>query len=146
GPPARGDPPRPLFRRGRAGSRGRSRGPERLFPPSRQSRCVRDFQGGRMPNANSRRLLIASLASALALPSPGVAHDSGDGTVPWYGVNKCKGTGDCGGEGTSCAGSNACKRKGFIDMDKDTCLKLEGGRLGAKEDKAEPAKKDEKKK
>jgi uncharacterized membrane protein len=100
-----------------------------------------------MPNTNNRRLLIASLASVLALPAVAGAHDAGEGKVPCYGVNKCKGTGDCGGEGTSCAGSNSCKRKGFIDMDKDTCLKLEGGRLTAQEGgKAEQPKKDEKKK
>jgi uncharacterized membrane protein len=49
--------------------------------------------------------------------------------VPCYGVNKCKGVGDCDGPGHSCAGQNECKRKGHIDMDKDTCLRLDGGRL-----------------
>jgi uncharacterized membrane protein len=56
-------------------------------------------------------------------------------TVHCYGVNKCKGVGDCGGEGHSCKGENSCKRKAFIDMDKETCLKLDGGRLTAEEKK-----------
>ena len=51
------------------------------------------------------------------------------GKVPCYGINKCKGTGACGGQGRSCAGTNACKGQGYLELDKDTCLKIEGGRL-----------------
>ncbi len=49
--------------------------------------------------------------------------------VHCYGVNKCKGTGACGGKGHSCAGENSCKGQGFLDIDEETCLKIEGGRL-----------------
>ncbi len=58
-------------------------------------------------------------------------------------MNKCKETGDCGGPGHSCANQNACKRKGYIDMDKETCLRLDGGRLTA--DAEKPAKPEPKK-
>jgi uncharacterized membrane protein len=51
--------------------------------------------------------------------------------VKCYGVNKCKGTGACGGQGHSCAGENKCKAQGYLKMDKETCLKIEGGRLTA---------------
>jgi len=87
----------------------------------------------------TRVLLIASLTGAIATPA--IVSHAGDGgkakgkNVPCYGVNKCKGTGDCGGAGASCAGSNSCKRLGYIDMDSQTCLRLDGGRLTA----AEPA-------
>ncbi len=54
--------------------------------------------------------------------------EEGD-TVRCYGVNKCKGTGDCGGKGHSCAGENSCKGQGYLNLDKETCLKIEGGRL-----------------
>ena len=53
-----------------------------------------------------------------------------------YGVNKCKATGDCGGPGHSCANQNSCKRQGYIDMDKETCLRIDGGRLTPTEEKA----------
>ncbi|MBW2388876.1 MAG: hypothetical protein JRG89_10610, partial [Deltaproteobacteria bacterium] len=49
--------------------------------------------------------------------------------VNCYGVNKCKGTGACGGKGHSCAGENECKGHGYLKMDKETCLNIEGGRL-----------------
>jgi uncharacterized membrane protein len=54
------------------------------------------------------------------------AHAAGDRC---YGVNACKGTGDCGGKGYSCAGQNACKGQGWLAIDEETCLKIEGGRL-----------------
>jgi len=85
-----------------------------------------------------RFLLIASLTSALALPLAGGLSRAEEGeTAHCYGVNKCKGVGDCGGPGHSCANQNACKRQGYIDMDKETCLKLDGGRLTPAEDKGQ---------
>lgn len=93
-------------------------------------------------NTPSRILLVASLASALALPvmagkdkTKKTAKTSAE-VVHCYGVNKCKGVGDCGGQGHSCKGENACKRQSFIDMDKDTCLKIDGGRLTQEEKKS----------
>ena len=96
-----------------------------------------------MPVSKSRRLLVASLASALALPALARAQEStGEGEkVHCYGVNKCKGTGDCGGPGHSCANQNACKRQGYIEMDKETCLRIDGGRLTPDEDKGDKSKK-----
>lgn len=81
--------------------------------------------------SKSRRMLIVSLSSALALPLAVSipAHAEEGETVHCYGVNKCKETGDCGGPGHSCANQNACKRMGYIDMDEETCLRLDGGRL-----------------
>ena len=81
----------------------------------------------------SNVFLIASLASALAIPGLALAgdkpaQDKGE-IAHCYGVNHCKGVGDCGGKGHSCAGTNSCKGQGFLDMSKDLCLKIEGGRL-----------------
>ena len=78
----------------------------------------------------------ALIASAIAglLVAAGTATVSSAGEpekVSCYGVNKCKGTGACGGKGHSCAGENKCKGQGFLKMDRDTCLKIEGGRLKA---------------
>jgi uncharacterized membrane protein len=81
---------------------------------------------------NRRSLLLASavagiLATGVSAAAPVVADDK----VPCYGVNKCKGTGDCGGKGHSCSGQNACKGQGFIKLEKDVCLRIQGGRLTA---------------
>lgn len=50
--------------------------------------------------------------------------------VECWGVNECKGQGECGSAaaGTSCAGTNACKGKGWISLSKQDCLE-KGGRL-----------------
>ena len=79
-------------------------------------------------------LVAASIAGLLALAETASAqHEHGasaDGEdAPCYGINKCKGTGDCGGKGRSCAGTNACTGQGYLELDKETCLKIEGGRL-----------------
>src|SRR6185312_6467559 len=38
-----------------------------------------------------------------------------------YGVNTCKGTGECGGPGHSCAGQNSCKGQGWITLTQAAC-------------------------
>ena len=80
---------------------------------------------------NKGSLLLASaVAGLLTLAAPAgtaVAHEAEK--VECYGVNKCKGTGACGGKGHSCAGENACKVQGYLKIDQDTCLKIAGGRL-----------------
>ena len=85
----------------------------------------------------TRLLLAASLAGVLASPLVSAPNEAKAGkeskSVHCYGVNKCKGVGDCGTQGNSCHGTNACKRQGFIEMDEATCLKLDGGRLTAEE-------------
>jgi len=80
---------------------------------------------------NKGAMLLASAAAGLlTLAVPIGTATAGDAeTAHCYGVNKCKGAGDCGGKGHSCAGENSCKGKGYLDMDKETCLKIEGGRL-----------------
>ena len=68
-------------------------------------------------------MTVASSAAATAA----IAAES----VPCYGINACKGTGDCGGKGYSCAGKNACKGQGFIKLPADTCTRINGGTLTA---------------
>ncbi|HSB36663.1 MAG TPA: hypothetical protein VLH41_07280 [Thermoanaerobaculia bacterium] len=84
-------------------------------------------------NVGRNALLVATLAGVLAAPAAVRAEDQkGDEGVPCWGVNRCKGIGDCGAGGcrtTGCHGSNACRRQGFLRLDKETCLKVEGGRL-----------------
>jgi uncharacterized membrane protein len=83
---------------------------------------------------SSRILLAATLAGALAVPmtaapSGTAAPKDDQKPVHCYGVNKCKGVGDCGGPGHSCKGMNSCKGQGYLDLQKDACLKINGGRL-----------------
>ena len=83
-----------------------------------------------------RALVAASVAGLLAaaglagMNASAHAADEAD-HVSCYGINKCKGTGECGGKGHACAGKNECKGHGFLKVEKDTCLKIEGGRLTA---------------
>ena len=52
--------------------------------------------------------------AALSTPPAGKAGEC-------YGVNTCKGTGECGGPGHSCAGQNACKGQGWITLTQKVC-------------------------
>jgi uncharacterized membrane protein len=84
-----------------------------------------------MASRSTNLLLASAVAGLLAVSAgavPAQAADEGE-KVKCYGINKCKGTGACGGKGHSCAGQNACKGQGFLELDKETCLKIEGGRL-----------------
>jgi uncharacterized membrane protein len=86
-----------------------------------------------MTTRTTNGLLIASAVAGLlalgASAAPAPAAEAGGEKVHCYGINKCKGTGACGGKGHSCAGENACKGQGWLELDKETCLKIEGGRL-----------------
>ena len=67
---------------------------------------------------------MMAIAGAVTAPATALAADDA-----CYGVNKCKGTGACGGKGHGCAGKNACKGAGWLHIDNDTCLKIDGGSL-----------------
>ena len=75
--------------------------------------------------------LVASAVAGLLMLAGATTMASAEEAekVACYGVNKCKGVGACGGQGHSCAGENKCKGHGYIKVDQETCLKIEGGRL-----------------
>lgn len=80
--------------------------------------------------SRSSLLLASAVVGMMAFAgTPGSVSADDAGKVNCYGVNKCKGSGACGGKGHSCAGENSCKGHGYLKIDKDTCLKIEGGRL-----------------
>ena len=90
-----------------------------------------------MDQQQQRAFLAASVAGILAaIGSVGFGHvaeadpDQGD-VAACYGINKCKGTGDCGGAGHSCAGQNECTGKGYIELNTEDCLRIQGGSLQA---------------
>lgn len=81
---------------------------------------------------SNKTVLAAAVAGLLALGGLAVPAQAAEGEaelVRCYGVNKCKGTGACGGKGHSCAGQNSCKGQGYLKLEKETCLKIAGGRL-----------------
>ena len=79
-----------------------------------------------------KMLIAASVAGLLATVGSGFLSqaNAAQGELEHcYGINACKGNGACGGKGSSCAGKNACKGQGFVDVAKDSCLKIQGGSL-----------------
>lgn len=104
-------------------------------------------------NLKNRSLLVAALASTLALPAAAGeekrSSELKDSDYQCWGINKCNGTGACSATGRredGCHGSNACKGQGFLRLDPETCLKIEGGRLTKEVAKAKTSKKAEAKK
>ena len=85
-------------------------------------------------NAKKRALIAASVAGLMAAGTVAAAARSAQAAdegkeVPCYGINKCKGTGECGGKGHSCAGKNDCGGKGYINLSKEDCLRIKDGSL-----------------
>ena len=96
-------------------------------------------------NLGSKGLLVAALAGVLTLPAAASSQEqkNADEGVPCWGINRCKGVGDCGADGcrhSGCHGTNACKGQGFVRLDKETCLKIESGRLTKNAAKPQPRK------
>jgi uncharacterized membrane protein len=118
----------------------RNAGSARLIGVDRQKALGRPWrrhtpteQGEHM--TKRKMMLAASMAGLMAAGVAGLSADAlagADGEVHCYGVNKCKGSGDCGGKGHSCAGQNTCKGQGFVSMSEEACLQLDGGRLTEK--------------
>lgn len=74
---------------------------------------------------------MLGLASMTAAATTASAEEPAEEKVHCYGINACKGTGDCSGKGHQCAGQNACKGQGHINLPKDLCLRIQGGHLVA---------------
>ena len=80
-------------------------------------------------------LLVSAVAGLLTASAVGAADQPAEGTGDkghCYGINKCKGTGDCSGKGHECAGHNTCAGKGHINLPKEVCLRIKGGHLKPK--------------
>ncbi len=86
-----------------------------------------------MASSNKKKALLAASIAGLMTMAVTTATTNAQAaeSVPCYGVNACKGTGDCGGKGYSCHGQNACKGQGFIQVPADICTRIQGGKLTA---------------
>ncbi len=78
---------------------------------------------------NTKNVLAAAALAGL-LMGVGCSSSSTETTTSvmgeCYGINSCKGTGACGGEGHSCAGQNKCKGQGWLKMSKTDCEDKKG--------------------
>ena len=79
-----------------------------------------------------KKTTLAAAALAALTMAAGCAHGSKTATTAQaapaagkggecYGVNTCKGAGECGGPGHSCAGQNSCKGQGWITLIQADC-------------------------
>ena len=64
-------------------------------------------------------MLAATISSASAEGT--AAPAGGEKKGECHGVNSCKGTGACHGNGNTCSGTNSCKGKGWIKATKAEC-------------------------
>lgn len=70
-----------------------------------------------------KKLLVAAALAGILVGASSCANKSvSPETVgECHGINSCKGTGACGGDGHVCAGQNACKGKGWLKLTKGKC-------------------------
>lgn len=85
-------------------------------------------------NSQLKGTLMAAAAAGLFACSSGGASPKGQpGSAPaskpagsaemvkCSGINECKGTGQCAGQGHDCAGHNECKGQGWVETTAQSC-------------------------
>lgn len=74
---------------------------------------------------------LAAAAATLVLAGVAVAPAShaGDAKGHCVGANSCKGTSACAGASNACKGQNSCKGKGFLELTKADCEKIQGAKF-----------------
>lgn len=82
-----------------------------------------DINSGAAIAAAAAALLIAG--TAVSAPMQMAAGEKGH----CMGANACKGQSACKTAANACAGQNACKGKGFTEMTKEECEKIEGAKF-----------------
>jgi hypothetical protein len=80
-------------------------------------------------------VIAASVAGMFAAGATGIRPAKAGGEeVQCAGINSCKGTGSCHGNGHSCAGKNGCKGQGNTKTSKEDCM-AKGGKVSGGEKK-----------
>ena len=79
-----------------------------------------EVRSGAAIAAAAATLLIAgaALSAPTQIAQEGMGHCNG--------ANACKGKGACKTASNACKGQNACKGKGFLEMTKAECGKIQG--------------------
>ncbi len=75
---------------------------------------------------------LAATAAALFLTgtfTPHFANAATDAKGHCMGANACKGQSGCKTSANACKGQNACKSKGFLEMTREDCGKVDGGKF-----------------
>lgn len=75
-------------------------------------------------------MIAASVAGMFTMgaATSAFAADKKGEEITCTGINSCKGTGSCHGNGHACAGKNGCKGQGNTKTTKEECLS-KGGKL-----------------
>jgi hypothetical protein len=84
---------------------------------------------------------LAAAAAALVLAGVGATPSSyaaTGGVGHCMGANACKGHGACKSASNACKGQNACKGKGFVEMTKAECDKIEGASFDPLQEAVKP--------
>ena len=73
-------------------------------------------------------ILAGTAATAVRAEQASQATPQKMVVVPCYGLNACKGKGECGSktDANGCGGSNACKGQGWLSIPKKSCLAAGG--------------------
>jgi len=79
-------------------------------------------------NNTTKKLLLSAAMVGLTVAATGCAEKAQANEGQCHGVNKCKGTGDCGGKDHECGGKNSCKGKGWNKSTKEACA-TSGGKF-----------------
>ena len=80
-------------------------------------------------NVASGAALAAAAAALVVGATLPTSNAAADYKVKCFGQNACKGHGACKSMGNACKGQNACKGKGFVEMTKEECGKVDGGKF-----------------
>ena len=83
-----------------------------------------DVHSGAAIAAAAAAMLLAGAAFSAPMQ---IAADDAKGHC--MGANACKGQSACKTATNACGGQNACKGKGFTEMTKEECEKIEGAKF-----------------
>lgn len=73
-------------------------------------------------------MIATAVAGMFVSGAVGMSTAKAGDDVVCDGINSCKGTGLCHGNGHACAGKNGCKGQGHTKTSKENCL-AKGGKI-----------------
>jgi hypothetical protein len=73
-------------------------------------------------------MIATAVAGLFTTGAMGISTAKAGGEIVCDGINACKGTGSCAGNGHACGGKNGCKGQGHTKTSKEECL-AKGGKV-----------------